>query len=97
MNSYTVSSLSPDTHYDILLCLRRDSHKIPISVLGVVTRPESYMYQLGIVTDYTAIIAGNSNVPSPSPSPSHLSGGDFQTGSNVVPCLGLRESLLQLK
>ena len=30
--------------------------------LVVVTRPESYMYQLGIVTDYTAIIAGNNNV-----------------------------------
>ena len=37
----------------------QNTHKIPISVLGVVTRPESYMYQLGIVTDYTAIIAGN--------------------------------------
>ena len=65
MNSYTVSSLSPDTSYYILLCLRKNTHKIPISVLGVVTRPESYMYQLGIVTDYTAIIAGNINVPSP--------------------------------
>ena len=40
----------------------QNAHKIPVSVLGVVTRPESYMYQLGIVTDYTAIIAGNSNV-----------------------------------
>ena len=30
-----------------------------LSRLVVVTRPESYMHQLGIVTDYTAIIAGN--------------------------------------
>ena len=62
MNSYTVSNLSPDTDYSILLCLRRNSHKIPISVLEVVTRPESYMHQLGIVTDYAAIIAGTDNV-----------------------------------
>ena len=58
MNSYTISNLSPDTTYSVMLCLNKNSNKIPISMLRVTTRPESYMEGLGIVKDYTAIIAG---------------------------------------
>ena len=58
MNSYTISALAPDTVYSVMLCLDKNSHKIPISKLEIRTRPKSYMVQLGIVKDYTAIIAG---------------------------------------
>ena len=59
MNSYTISNLSPSTSYTVVLCLDKNKHKIPISRLHLETRPESYMVQLGIVKDYTAIIAGS--------------------------------------
>lgn len=55
MNSYTISDLLPSTSYNVLLCLKKKSHVIPVSSLRVTTRPESYMYQLGIQKDYTAI------------------------------------------
>ena len=58
MNSYTISLLAPDTVYSVMLCLDKNSHKIPISKLELRTRPQSYMVKLGIVKDYTAIIAG---------------------------------------
>ena len=67
MNSYTISDLEPSTTYTVLLCLHRNSHKIPVSSLEVTTRPQSYMVQLGIVTDYTAIVLGNTR-PHPSTS-----------------------------
>lgn len=57
MNSYTISALAPDTVYSVMLCLDKNSHKIPISKLEIRTRPKSYMVQLGIVKDYTAIVA----------------------------------------
>ena len=57
MNSYTISQLDPSHSYTIMLCLKKSSHIIPVSSLVVTTRPESYMNQLGIVKDYTAIIA----------------------------------------
>ena len=55
MNSYTISDLLPSTSYNVLLCLKKNSHVIPVSSLRVTTRPESYMHQLGIQKDYTAI------------------------------------------
>ena len=55
MNSYTISDLLPSTTYNVLLCLQKTSHVIPVSVLRVTTRPESYMHQLGINKDYTAL------------------------------------------
>ena len=58
MNSYTISGLSPARVYTVVLCLDKSSHKLPISKLELRTRPQSYMVQLGIVKDYTAIIAG---------------------------------------
>ena len=57
MNSYTISDLLPSTTYNVLLCLQKTSHVIPVSVLRVTTRPESYMHQLGINKDYTALTA----------------------------------------
>jgi hypothetical protein len=57
MNSYTISDLLPSTSYNVLLCLKKNSHVIPVSSLRVTTRPESYMHQLGIQKDYTAITA----------------------------------------
>ena len=63
MNSYTISDLEPSTTYTVLLCLHRNSHKITVSSLEVTTRPQSYMVQLGIVTDYTAIVLGNTSPP----------------------------------
>ena len=60
MNSYTISALAPDTVYSVMLCLDKNSHKIPISKLEIRTRPQSYMVQLGIVKNYTAIISGDS-------------------------------------
>ena len=55
MNSYTISDLLPSTTYNVLLCLQKTSHVIPVSALRVTTRPESYMHQLGINKDYTAL------------------------------------------
>ena len=55
MNSYTISDLLPSTSYNVLLCLKKRSHVIPVSALRVTTRPESYMHQLGINKDYTAL------------------------------------------
>ena len=65
MNSYTISALAPDTVYSVMLCLDKNSHKIPISKLEIRTRPKSYMVQLGIVKDYTAIISGGQGNVSP--------------------------------
>lgn len=57
MNSYTISELLPSSDYNVMLCLKKNKHIIPVSSLRLTTRPESYMHQLGIVKDYTAITA----------------------------------------
>ena len=55
MNSYTISDLVPSTSYIVILGLKKNNHVIPISELLVTTRPESYMHQLGIRKDFTAL------------------------------------------
>ena len=55
MNSYTISDLVPSTSYNVLLCIEKSSHNIPVSSLRVTTRPESYMKELGIKKDYTSM------------------------------------------
>ena len=55
MNSYTVSDLLPSTSYNAVLCIEKNSHKIPVSSLRVTTRPESYMKELGNKKDYTSL------------------------------------------
>lgn len=57
MNSYTISDLRPSSDYNVMLCLKKNKHIIPVSSLRLTTRPESYMHQLGIVKDYTAMTA----------------------------------------
>lgn len=55
MNSYTIPDLHPSTSYNILLCLQKNRHRIPVSSLRVTTHAEDYMKGLGIKKDYTTL------------------------------------------
>ena len=55
MNSYSISDLQPSTSYNVILCVEKNNHNIPVSSLRVTTRPESYMKELGIKKDYTSM------------------------------------------
>ena len=55
MNSYTVSGLDPGNTYTFLLCMRKNSFIIPISMTTITTKNSNFMKELGIVKDYTAV------------------------------------------
>ena len=56
MNSYTITDLSPSTHYMLRLYLRRNLTMVEVSRLVATTQDPDYIKEHGIRKNYGAIV-----------------------------------------
>ena len=55
-NSYTISELTPSSHYELTMFLHRNNHSVQVSSLLVTTKSQDFIKEQGIKKNYTAIV-----------------------------------------